>query len=121
MRSVAFIATESGDDLILSFALRDWQDPSEIQSLILQRTPKYEPLLEEHERGVQVSLEGAADDEDDYLESLDYSQPEEVVRIKTALRHYDLDVRRVDRKELARMGPLLRKMNYDGRFKISGV
>ncbi|MEA3090591.1 MAG: hypothetical protein QOJ04_1933, partial [Caballeronia sp.] len=45
METVAFISTENGDDLIVSFAVIDPADPTEIESLTLLRTPKYEHLL----------------------------------------------------------------------------
>jgi hypothetical protein len=47
MDSVAFISTETGDDLIVAFAVQDPDDPREIESPTLLRTPKYEFLLEE--------------------------------------------------------------------------
>jgi len=42
MERVSFITTEEGDDLILSFAMQRHDDASEIETLILMRTPKYE-------------------------------------------------------------------------------
>jgi hypothetical protein len=54
--AVSFITTEDSDDLIVSFALED-DEPGEVVSLILLRTPKYESLLPENERGVSVSHE----------------------------------------------------------------
>nr|WP_199242084.1 hypothetical protein [Paraburkholderia sp. BL8N3] len=47
-----FISTENGDDLIVSFAVVDPTDATEIDSLTLLRTPKYEHLLGDWERGV---------------------------------------------------------------------
>ena len=64
MERVSFITVETGDDLILTFAVQCHDDASEIESLILMRTPKYESFLEEHERGVGVSFERHEDDED---------------------------------------------------------
>ena len=58
MERVDFITAESGDDLIVSFAIR-LAEPGEIRSLTLLRTPKYEFLLDESERGVQVSTVAA--------------------------------------------------------------
>ena len=51
---VAFITIEEGDDLIVSFAIAD-EEPGEIVSLTLFRTPKYEFILPTDERGVSVS------------------------------------------------------------------
>ena len=45
METVAFITTETGDDLIVSFAVCPTDDdPTEVESLTLLRTPKYEPF-----------------------------------------------------------------------------
>ncbi len=121
MDTVAFITTESGDDLILSFAVQDLEDPSEIESLILLRTPKYEFIVEEAERGVHVSFERYPDEEDDYLKAVEYLEAESTVRLKTLAREYELDVRKVDANELKTMRQMLRKMNYDQKFQTSGV
>ena len=84
--TVAFITTESGDDLILSFSLQDLEDPSEIESLILLRTPKYEFIVEKDEHGVSVSFERYPDEEDDYLKAVDYLEAEGTVRLRTLAR-----------------------------------
>ena len=67
MELVSFISIEDEPpDLILSFAI--WQpDLEDIRSLILMRTPEYEFVLDETERGVKVSDEAWLDDEDDML------------------------------------------------------
>ena len=121
MDTVAFITTESGDDLILSFAVQDLEDPSEIESLTLLRTPKYEFIVEEDKRGVSVSFERYADEEDDYLKAVEYLEAESTVRLRTFSHEYELDVRKVDAKELRKMRQILRKMNYDQKFQTSGV
>jgi hypothetical protein len=121
MERVSFITTESGDDLILSFAVQRHDDPSEILSLILMRTPKYEFILEEHERGVHVSFERHGNDADDFLQKFDYSDIDAIVRIQTSSHKYELDVRKVGADELNKMRNLLKKMNYDQKFETSGV
>ena len=67
MELVSFISIEDEPpDLILSFAI--WQpELDDIRSLILMRTPEYEIILDEAERGVKVSDEALADDKDDML------------------------------------------------------
>ena len=67
--AVSFITTEDSDDLIVSFALED-DEPGEVVSLILLRTPKYESLLPEDERGVSVSHEVDFEDEDQNFSSI---------------------------------------------------
>ena len=120
MHSVSFITTEIGDDLIVSFATYDAQDPSDVKSLTLLRTPKYERLLEESERGVKVSFELDVD-EDDLLEEVRFDHDTDVVRLKTQHRTYELDVRRVEKGEVKAMCKVLRKMNFDDRLRLSGV
>jgi hypothetical protein len=119
MERVAFITTETGDDLILSFALECHDDASEIESLILMRTPKYEFILEEHERGVSVSF--GCFQEDDLLQEINYSAENGIVCIQTTSCKYELDVHRVGAEDLKKMRRLLKKMNYDQSFRTSGV
>lgn len=114
MEHVEFITTESGDDLIVSFALSAGE-PGEIRSLILQRTPKFEFLFDKSERGVRFSDEDTWD-EDDMLQSIEISQ--DAISLRTLQRDYALDIRGVDRKELKRAEKVLRKMNYDGAFEL---
>jgi hypothetical protein len=121
MDRVAFITAEQGDDLVLAFAVQRPDEPSDIESLILMRTPKYEFIVEEHERGVKVSFERDEEDEDELLQSFEYIQDEAIVRIKTAAREYELDVRKVDSVELKKMRKVLKQMNYDQRFRTSGT
>lgn len=109
-----FITTESGDDLIVSFALSAGE-PGEIRSLILQRTPKFEFLFDKSERGVRFSDEDTWD-EDDMLQSIEISQ--DAISLRTLQRDYALEIRGVDTKELKRAEKILRKMNYDGAFEL---
>jgi hypothetical protein len=121
MERVSFITVQTGDDLILSFAVQRHDDPPEIDSLILMRTPKYEVIFEEHERGVRVSYERYDDDEDDLLQEFDYAEGDATIRIRTASREYELDVRKVDAADLKKMRAILTKMNYDQKFQTTGV
>ena len=121
MERVSFITAEAGDDLVLSFAVQRHDAPSEIESLILMRTPKYEFIFEEHERGVKVSFERHEDDEDDLLRKIDYSASDAIVRVHTTSQKYELDIRKVGADEVKKMRNLLKKMNYDQKFEMSGV
>lgn len=121
METVAFITIQTGDDLILSFAVQALDDWEEIESLIFMRTPKYEFLLEEHERRVSAHFERYGDDEDDYLEAFEYLRADEIIRIKTRLHDYELDVRKVEAKDLRSMARILHKLNFDQKVKLSGV
>lgn len=120
MDLVAFISVEAGDDLLLSFAVQDPDDPFEIESLILLRTPKFEFIFEEDERGIRVSFERFRED-DDYLEEVQFSEQEKAIQLRTRAHTHNLDLRKLDPKDFAAIRKLLRKMNYDGRVKLSGV
>lgn len=116
---VAFIAVESGDDLVLSFYVVRSDDPSDGRSLILMRSPKWEILLPESDRGVKVSDEALSDEgekEGNFLERirLDTSTAD----ISSTYYHRKLDVSRVEKSELRAAKRLLKKMNFDKRFKL---
>ncbi len=118
MESVRFISCEDdGTDQIVSFALAygEW----EVRSLTLLRTPKFEALLDEAERGVSVSLEDQTG-EDVYLLRVVKWEASHVT-IETQESKYDLDVGRVDPAEVSEMKSLIRRMNFDNRFRIDDV
>ena len=120
MKTVCFISVETGTDWILSFALQAEDDPYSIESLILMRTPKYEVILEEFERRVSVHFERHGDDEIDYLEAVEFLRTDQVVRIKSMLNGYELDVRKVGANDLHTMHNILQRMNFDNKFQLSG-
>ena len=107
--------------MIVSFAVIDPADPTEIESLTLLRTPKYEHLLADWERGVSVSFERYVEDDEDLLEELHLDRKSAVVRLTTSLRNYELDLRKVDEKEVKAMRKVLSRMNHDGRFRLLGI
>lgn len=83
------------------------------------RTPKYEFILDDAERGVNVSYEDFPDDEDDYLEEIEVSK--DIVKLVTSHHRYTLNVRHVDDDEKKRMERILKKMNFDDRFILKIV
>jgi hypothetical protein len=114
--SVAFITIQEGDDLIVSFAIAD-EEPGEIVSLILLRTPKYEFILPADERGVSVSHESFPEDEDrDRLRRIRVATP--IVTIETTHTQYELDVSKVDPRELGAAQRILKQMNFDQCFVL---
>ena len=118
MESVQFISCEDdGTDQIVSFALAYGE--MEIRSLTLLRTPKYEAMLDEAERGVSVSLQDKTGDDYDLLEVVRIEASR--VKIKTQSSKYDLDLSRVDPAEVSEMKALFGRMNFDNRFKIENV
>ena len=105
----------------MSFAVIDPADPTEIESLTLLRTPKYEHLPADWERGVSVSFERYVEDDDELLEELHLDRRSAVVRLTTSLRNYELDLRKVDEKEVKAMRKVLSRMNHDRRIRLLGI
>jgi len=113
-----FISMEdTGTDLILSFALGT--SGIDIRSLILMRTPKYEPLLEEWERGVSVSLEGEFEEDLRMLKA--FKVQDRSVIIETHQHVYQLNLSKVDLKEMKAMNVFIAKMNFDHSFLVENV
>jgi hypothetical protein len=116
MELVSFISIEDDPpDLILSFAI--WQPESEdIRSLVLMRTPKYEVILDETERGVKVSDEAWLEDEDDMLQKIEFG--DNFVRIVTNHHQFELDLRKVDKEDIEQAKIFLKRMNFDNCFLV---
>ena len=120
---VAFITVQTGDDLIVSFAVCPPDDPADIESLFILRTPKYEAFLEEWERGASVSFDRdrKGDDEVALLREVFYAPDAKSVTLRTDHQTYKLDVRKVDPSELSAMGAAFRKMNFDSSIRLTGL
>ena len=116
MEIVSFISIEDDPpDLILSFAL--WQpELDDIRSLILIRTPEYELLLDEAERGVKVSDEDWLNDEDDLLKKIEIG--DDFIRIICNHHEFELDLRKVDIGEVEQAKTFLERMNFDNSFDL---
>ena len=112
---VSFMTNESGDDLIVSFAV-DQDAPGEVLSVILMRTPRFEHLLDPSERGVHVSHERYPDSDDEYLRRIAFRG--EVVEVQSTRRTYFLDVSRVDAAELKAARRILKRMHADQAFEL---
>jgi hypothetical protein len=112
---VAFITTEEGDDLIVSFAISG-SAPGSVLSLTLLRTPKYEFVLLPDERGVNVSHESFPEEDGELLQRIRMAPP--AVTIETTCRRYELDVSKVDPRELQSAQRVLERMNFDKRFVL---
>ena len=107
---VEFITIEEDLDLIVSFAIAAGE-PGEVLSLTLMRTPNFENLLPEEEKGVSVSHEAFLDEEGvDQLQRFKLAPP--LVSIATASRLYTLDVSKVDPDELQSAQRLLERMTF---------
>jgi len=109
---LSFITTEDGDDLMVAYAV-ELDDPSEVASVILLRTPKFEL---EKERGVSVwhELHSEADRELAQRIVVEGSQMD----IESTVRTYRLDLSRVDPEEAADARKVLRRMHRFGGFTL---
>lgn len=112
---VPFLTVESNDDLIVSFPLGL---PAE-RSLTLLRTPKYEALVGEEERGVSVGTGSSDTLERELLVSVHWGARE--VTLESTHETYVLDIHAVAPDEVRRAEKVLRQMNFDNRFLLSGV
>jgi hypothetical protein len=118
MENASFITTEDKDDLIVSFAIpldEEW----DVKSLTLLRTPKYEFMLDESERGVNVSFDDFPDEDNELLEEIEIKG--DVVTVISSYRTYTVSVKDVDQKQIDRSKRILQKMNFDRRFKLKVV
>jgi hypothetical protein len=112
---VLFLGLESGDDIIVSFAIAQ-AEPGEVMSLILHRS-KYESFLPPEEQGVQVSHEAYEVEEREFLQRLSWKGGEVVV--ESTVRRYLLDIFSVDPSEVEKAKRLLKRMNRDSRFSLT--
>jgi hypothetical protein len=106
---------QEGDDLIVSFAIED-PEAEEIKSLILLRSPNYEFVFEDHERGVSVSYGEQPDSEADEDLLIKICIVQNMVTVVSKYHRYELDVSSVDRGKLADACKILHQMNFDSRF-----
>ena len=121
MFTAEFISVEDdGQDLILSFAVADEEGVEGIRSLILLRTPEFERLLPEDERGVTVSMEDDAD-EGMLLTRFEFMADGPSVAVQTRGGSYQVDLSAVDSEEIEGMRSVIQKMNFDSCFKITGI
>ena len=120
---VAFITVETGDDLIVSFGVCPPDDPADIESLMILRTPKYESFLEEWERGAAVSFarDRKSDEEVVLLREVFYAPDGKFITLRTDHQTYQLDVGKVDPSELSAMCGAFQKMNFDSSIRLTGV
>lgn len=116
MEIAQFITAEDGDDLIVSFAILTDEETGDVESLTLLRTPKYEFILDESERGVDVSFEGVSDDRNELLEKLTIEG--NLVTITTDCGTYKVSIEKVDPMEIQEAKGVLKKMHFDRRFEL---
>lgn len=112
---VPFLTVEDGDDLVVSFPLNEHAT----SSLTLLRTPKFEALLDDDQRGVSVTTSQSGGTERELLVSVAWGT--ELVEIVSTVRHFALNVAAVDPAEVEEAKAVLRKMNFDKRVTFDGV
>jgi hypothetical protein len=113
---VSFITVERGTDLIVAYAI-DLDEPGEVASLIMLRTPMFEPLLPPEERGVKVSHELHPEQEErELLQRIVVSRDE--VDVESTARTYHLDVSRVEAEERDGAKRVLHQMLRYGGFEL---
>ena len=119
LEPVAFVYIETGDDFIVSFFVVRADDFTDGRSVILMRDRKWEHLLDDSEKGVKVSDENYPEDQkfdDNFLEWIHLGNS--TVEIKSRRHQHKLDLRHVDPSELRAAREVLKRMNYDKRFKL---
>lgn len=119
MDAVDFIHTETGTDLIVSFAIPSG-NPGDVICLILLRTPKFENLVDPAERGVRISRDDVPDSEDDMLRALRW-ETTVVIMSTSGDRRYEVDVSDVEDEEILEAKRILGMMNADDSFKLEFI
>jgi hypothetical protein len=110
---VPFITVDDEEpDLVVSFAL----GPMAERSLTLLRTPLYEPLLDESERGVSVGTGASTKEQRNLLIAVHWLNGQALV--VSASQEFRLDLSKVDPDEIEEAKTMLEKMNFDKRFQI---
>lgn len=118
MENASFITNQEGDDLVVSFAIPRGVY-GEVHSLTLLRTPKYEHVLDESERGVKVSFEDFSDDRTQFLKKVTIT--DDVVTMTTDHGIHMVNIKDVDQTEIQKSKQILKKMNFDNRFELQVV
>ena len=109
----ALIHTETGRDLTVAFGL----EPGCVDSLIVSRTPEFEQLLDEHERGANICHTGHRSWDGSLLVAVDWSG--DTVRLKATDRTYTVNVSAVGEEDLAEAKRVLELMNFDQQFHLA--
>ncbi|MHC4538152.1 MAG: hypothetical protein ACYTEK_11990 [Planctomycetota bacterium] len=118
MENASFITNQEGDHLVVSFAIPRGMHGN-VHSLTLLRTPKYEHVLDESERGVKVSFEDFSDDRSQYLKKQTIAG--NVVTITTDHGIHMVNIEDVNQTAIQKSKRILRKMNFDNRFELQVV
>lgn len=115
---VAFVSLQTGDDLIVSFFVSSSEDPTDGRSITLLRDVKWERLLPAEERGVKVSDE--ADTEEDWQDNflVEIRVGSKTLELTSSRYKRKLDLKRLSKADRKAMTKVLKKMNFDRRFRL---
>jgi hypothetical protein len=114
MESVSFITTQSGVDLVVSFAIYRNAYSGQVDSLTLIRSPKYEVLLPEYERGTTVSFDRDESGGDlVLLLEIKFLPNDKLIVVRSDKKVHELDLSKVAPNEIKQMQMVFEKMNFD--------
>ena len=115
MDKLLFISIEDKNpDLILSFAFHD--DRSGVKSLILQRAPPFEFALPDYERGVEVSMEGGTEYDNNLLQKVVINKG--TMHLSAQHESYDIDISNLSENDIAGIVEIINKQNFDSNFTV---
>ena len=115
MDKLLFISIEDKNpDLILSFAFHDGK--SGVKSLILQRAPPFEFALPDYERGVEVSMEGGAEYDNNLLQKVDINK--DTMLLSAQHESYEIDISNLNENDITCMIEIINKQNFDLKFTV---
>ena len=115
MDKLLFISIEDEKpDLILSFVFHD--DRSGVKSLILQRAPSLEFALPDYERGVEVSMEGDPEYDNNLLQEVDIKNG--TIHLVAQHGTHEVDISNLGENDISGMVEIINKQNFDSNFTV---
>lgn len=116
MDKVLFTYLENSDDIIISLSFEEGTEFG-VDGFIIQRTPKYEFLLEPDERG--ASIEWEEHDDIRVLINEVYLNREEVkIKTKGKVRIYQFDITKLPDDEYKNLIKHFHIINFDHSIKV---
>lgn len=116
MGKLLFISIEDEKpDLILSFAFHD--EIFGVKSLILQRAPSLEFALPDYERGVEVSMEGDPEYENNLLQKVDTING--TIHLLAQHGEHEVDISSLSENDVSGMVDIINKQNFDSNFTVN--
>ncbi len=116
MEKVVFTTLEHSDDIIISFSCEEGSTFG-VEGFTIIRTPKYEFLLQPHERGACIQWEDA-DDIRVMVDQVFISRKEVRIVTKGKVREYRFDIRAIGDREYRDLVKHFRLINFDRSIRI---